>query len=181
MTGSLPRRYARALIGIATEENQVGPFGEGLENLTYCFQQAPEMLAALANDSFETSKRLAVMEEVSKKAGLPELLKRFLLLLIQKNRIGLLPEIAREYRRFHDEILGIVRVAVATPRAPEPLLLKRIEKILSERLKKQVMAQGEAKPEMIGGLILKIDHTIYDGSVRRELERIKETMLKGTM
>lgn len=180
MTGSLPRRYARALIGLAREEDCVQPMGEGLEGFLRALQQVPQVLEALGNDSFGLSERLAAMKRLAARAGLHEVVGKFLLLLVKKNRIGLLPEIVREYRKFHDEILGIVRVVVAGPTLPEPLVLRRIEKILGMRLKKQILAGGEARPEMIGGLILKIDHTIYDGSLRRDLERLRETMMRGS-
>lgn len=179
MRGSLPRRYARALIAIAGEEGEVASFGELLEGLTHRLQESEGVIEALANDSFHLTDRLVVMEGVAQKAGLPELLRKFFLLLVKKNRIDLLSDISREYRRYQDEIMGIVRVKVAMPQTPEPLLLRRIEKILGDRFRKKVMAEGEVRPDMIGGLILKIDQMIYDGSIRRELERLKETMLKG--
>ncbi len=179
ISGSLPRRYARALIELAKEEGLVDRFGEELEGLSSVLSQVPQILETLSSDWFDFSERLSAVEGIAKKAGIHPLIKNFLILLVKKNRIGLLPDISREYRRFHDEILGIVRATVETPKMPGPELLGKIEKILSEKLRKKVICQGDADPKMIGGLILKLSHTIYDGSVRRELERMKETMMKG--
>jgi F-type H+-transporting ATPase subunit delta len=177
--GSLPRRYARALIELAQEERQLEPFGEQLRRLLEVLKKTPEILETLANDSFPQEERLEAMEEIAQKAGFHPLIKNFLLLLVRKDRIGLLPEIDREYRRFQDELLGIVRVRVAAPDLPERAVLSQIDRILGQKLKKKVISEGEAQPEIIGGLVLEIDHTVYDGSVRRELERMKETMLKS--
>lgn len=181
--GSLPRRYARALVQLAQEENQLEAFGKGLREILFLLETAAEgrasFLKVLADDTFDQGERLAAIQEVAEKAGLHPLLKNFLLVLVKKERIGLLPEIVREYQRFQDDILGVVRVAVAAPAQPEPALLKRVEKILAQRLKKKIVSRGEAEPGLIGGVVLRVDHTVYDGSVHRELERMKESILRG--
>ena len=179
MRGSLPRRYAKALIEIAKEENQVERIGQELENLTVLFKKSPDLLETLANDSFDTEERLSAVREIADRFGFYPMLKNFLLLLIGKKRIDLFPEIEREYRRFQDEILGIVRVRVTGPKPPEKSVLDGIEKLLSRKLQKKVISEGKVQPEIIGGLVLEIDHTVYDGSIRRELERMKEMMLNG--
>lgn len=178
MKGSLPRRYARALIEIAKEEDHLREFGLHLERLDSLFQESPDSLEALSNDLFDSGGRLLAMDAIAIKTGAPPLLKNFLLLLVRKERIRFFPEIVREYRRYEDEIVGVVRVTVQTPGATAPLVLEKIEKILGDRLKKRVIAAGEVRPAIIGGMVLKIDHRIYDGSVQRELERMREAILR---
>ena len=178
MTGSLARRYARALIQLAQESGQVESFGKSLDALVALLREAPDVLHGLANDLFDSGQRLAAIGQVADHAGYPPLLKNFLLLLVKKERFSYLPAIVREYRKFQDELLGIVRVAVVTPKAPSAATLKRVEAVLGSHLKKKVISRGEGRPEILGGMILKVNHTIYDGSIRRELEQIKEAMLK---
>lgn len=178
-TGSLPRRYARALIQLAGETDAVEPIGRSLTELTRVLQRSPDLLATLANDFIDFTQRLAAMEEIAAHQNFPQILKNFLCLLVKKERVSLLPDIVREYQRFEDEILGIVRVRVETPSAPEASTLERVGAILGHQLNKKVIPEGKADPSMIGGMILKIDHKVYDGSIRREIERIKENMLKG--
>lgn len=179
ISGSLPRRYARALVRIAQEEDQVEEFGRLLEDLSKAIQKAHQVLETLANESVDHSERINAMKEVGERFGLPRTLRKFLLLLVEKERIGLLPEIVREYCCFQDNLLGIVRVSVGTPDIPSPALLTRIEKVLAKRLKARVIASGAAEPQMLGGIVLRLGHVIYDGSIKRELERIRETLLKG--
>ncbi len=179
MSGSLPRRYARALIQLAQEANQVEAFGKALDHLVSVLQTIPLVLQTLANDFIDFNQRIAAVEEIATQAGYPQYLKNFLCLVVKKERAGLLPEITREYQRYQDEILGIVRVTVETPQAVDPALIASVEKILGGKLKKKVIAHGEAKPEIIGGIVLKVDHVVYDGSIRTELERLKEKMLQA--
>lgn len=179
MNGSLARRYARALIQLAQETRQVEVFGKHLNRLVAIFRESPDLLNTLANDLIEVDQRLAAIGEIADRTGAPPLLKNFLSLLVKKERFGHLLAIGREYRRFEDELLEVVRVSVVTPEMPEAETLKRVEGILGRRLKKKVISSGEGRPEIMGGMLLKVNHTIYDGSIRRELERLKENMLKG--
>jgi len=181
--GSLPRRYARALIQIAQEEGgaaQVETFGKNLEDVSKALEVTtggPSFLRTLSDDTLPVSERLAAIGEISDKLGVTPIFKNFLSLLVSKERMILLSEVLREYQRFQDEILGIIRVVVATPTQPDGTLLDRVAKTLSEKMKKKVLTRGEADPSLIGGIVLRVDHTVYDGSIRTELERIKDAMM----
>lgn len=178
MTGSLARRYSRALIQLAQESGQVEEFGKKLDALAELLRQAPDVLHGLSNELLNLEQRLAAIGEISDRSGYPPVIRNFLSLLVRKERFAHLPAIVREYQRYQDELLGIVRVAVVTPKEPDATTLNRVASILGVRLKKTVVSRGEGRPEILGGMILKVNHTIYDGSVRRELEQIKEAMLK---
>jgi F-type H+-transporting ATPase subunit delta len=183
--GSLPRRYARALIQIAQEEGQtaVETYGKSLDETVRVLKESaggPSFLKTLADEAIDYNQRQAAVRDVADRLGVPALFKNFLGLLVKKERVEILPEIAREYQRLQDEILGIVRVSVVTPStAAAEGLLRRVEGILSQRLKKKVITHAEADPKLIGGIVLRVSHTVYDGSIRKELERIRNAMLNA--
>lgn len=176
--GSLPRRYARAVLAIASEEGKLKEFGNRLAAIDLALRAVPGALEALSNRSFSLPERLKALASILDRTKSPMLLRNFLLLLLQKERISLLKEIVMEYERMSDEILNIVRVTVASPLAPNQETLASVEKVLGDHLKKTVVASGEVDPEMLGGLILKIRQTVYDGSVRRELEKMREGLIQ---
>lgn len=178
MKGSLPKRYARALIQLAREENKIETYGSELQNLLRSLQKSKGALEMLDNDSFDFFERLAAMEEIALRSEVQPNLKNFLLILVKKNRVSLFPEIVKEYQQFQDEFLDILRATVRSPDFPDEALLKHIEKILNKKIGKKVIAHGEAKPEMMGGLIVEVNHVIFDGSIKRKLERIQEAMLR---
>ena len=175
-SGSLPRRYARAFFEIAEEEGKAPEFGGFLQKFIHALDSAKGTLMALASRSFPRSERQKAVEEIVHQMKLPILFQRFLSFLIHKDRLGLLPDIQREYNRMNDERLGIVRAEIRTPTALETATAGKLEEILSAHLKKKVIASSVIEPEMIGGLIVKIGQTFYDGSIRRDLERIREKM-----
>lgn len=179
--GSLSRRYTRALMGLAEEENQVREWGKILGKLALALSESPEILGALADATFPRSQRLAAVREVVALVPTPPLVTDFLLLLVEKERVALLPEIAKEYGRMSDEILGIVRVAVTAVEKLESAVLKKMEAVLNKGLQKEIVIHEEVDPAILGGLKIKIGQTVYDGSLQRELIRIQERMIQEPM
>jgi F-type H+-transporting ATPase subunit delta len=180
--GSLPRRYARALIQIAQEENAVADYGTALVTIVSALQSEDRglsFLKTLSDESIDFNDRLRAIEEVADRMQVPALFKNFLSLLIKKERMEILPEISREYLALQDEILGIVRVAIVAPAQPSSELLSRTQSVLSQRLQKKIVTHGEADPALIGGIVLRVNHTVYDGSIKKELERIKNAMINA--
>lgn len=183
MSGSLPRRYARALFEIAKEEKSVEDFGRELQDLVGTLTSGDKgeetALETLSNDHLSHEERIAAATQIGEALKLNVFLKNFLSLLVQKERVQLLAEIAQEYQQLQDELLGIVRVTVTTPQAPTPDLLGNVEKVLSQKLSKKIVARGVEDASLLGGMVLEVGHTVYDGSVRRELEKVQESILRG--
>lgn len=178
MTGSISRRYARALLGIARDENAIASFGEALDRLGKALREDPSILETLSSDTYLLEERKKALEEISTRFNFSPHLRSFLLLLADKGRLNLLPQILLEFGRLCDEDLSVVRVTVTTPQAAEAGILERIEKTLSRKLKKKVIVFGTVKPEILGGAILKLGETVYDGSIRRSLEGLRRTMME---
>ncbi len=177
--GSLSRRYARSLFNLAKEENVLDKFYQDVQTLAQLEQEVPETFAVLGNDLLDYNGRLGATSEISDRLGLHPLIQNFLLLLVKKDRVENLSRILKEFVRYRDEHIGIVRVELQQSSTPSQESLNRVEKLLEEKLKKKVVASGSIKTDMIGGMIIKVGTTIYDGSVKRELELLKEKMLRS--
>ncbi|MBI4373830.1 MAG: ATP synthase F1 subunit delta [Deltaproteobacteria bacterium] len=178
--GSLARRYARAFLALAEEEKEIESCGESLEKISGALAEGKGVLEALSDQTFPLDERLRAIGEVLEKASSRKLVRNFLSLLVAKGRIGSLPEIAREFGQMRDERLGVVRAEIVSATAQPEAVLSSIEKALGDRMKKKVVAKSREDRNLIGGIVLKIGQTIYDGSVKRELERIRERMNQGS-
>ena len=177
--GSLSRRYARALLTLAKEADALEKFYQDLLQISKLASNCPEAFSALGNDLLDYTGRLNAAAEIADKMELHPSIKNFLLILIKKDRLIFIKSIIHEFEKYRDDYLGIVRVTLQQSTLPETGLLKKIEDILSQKLKKKVVTTGSAQPDMIGGLVIKVGNTTYDGSIKRELELIKEKMLRG--
>ncbi|QQR81830.1 MAG: ATP synthase F1 subunit delta [Deltaproteobacteria bacterium] len=177
--GSLSRRYARSLFSLAKEENALDKFYQDTQLLSQLLLTSPEVLKTLGDDLLDYNGRLAACAEISDKLGLHSLVKNFLLILIKKDRMKIISQILKEFEVYRDEYLSIVRVNLLQTQVPHQDLIKKVEALLETKLSKKIIAKGSAKPEMIGGSIVQVGNITYDGSIKRELELLKEKMLRS--
>ncbi len=179
MKGSLPRRYAKALLDLAKEENQVEAIGRDLSVFEKSLSQNTQVIGVLGNTLFDLNQRLSALTELASRANLPPTLKNFLLLLLKKGRFSLLPAIVIEFGYLQDKVMNIVRATLVTAMKSDHSIGEVLEKHLSQSLKKQVIAEERVDTNLIGGAVLKVDDTIYDGSVKTQLKLMRERMMKG--
>ena len=96
-----------------------------------------------------------------------------------KNRIRYLPDITALYRELADEAAGRARVKLITAHELSKQKLKELTAGLKHLVGKQVIMEAETDPELIGGVVARIGGMVYDGSVKTQLDRLKETLAKG--
>ena len=176
---ALARRYAKALIKIGTEDNIYERFGKDLRALLHAFTGSPELYKVLMNPMFSLEERRGLAEKVAKKTGATEEITRFLDVLTDGRNIRLLPDICTAYFAMEDELAGRLRVTVEAPAELDKKLLGELKKKIEGETKKEVVLTFEKKQSLIGGLVLKVGNTVLDGSLRAQLDRARETILKG--
>ena len=110
------------------------------------------------------------------KGRVPELVLRFLMVVVEKRRQGLLGEIAREYRALVDERMGRVRVDVAISHAPDAALEQEITQALTARLGKTVVPEFRVDPSLIGGMVVRWGDEILDASVRTRASHLRRRL-----
>ena len=128
MGGSVARRYARALFGIGVDAGKFEALGDELGELATLWNESDELRQALENPVFKPAEKRAVLESILPQVAPTPEVQRFVLLLLDRRRIVLLPAIARAYRDLTDAHVGRVRAEVisaealtagdAGPRAP---------------------------------------------------------------
>ena len=116
----------------------------------------------------------AVLEE-----KVPSRLLRFLLIVIDKRRARLLPAIADEFDLLVDEHFGRLRVDVALAQEPDEKLKTDLKERLSKLLKKDVLPRYRIDPRLIGGVVVRVEGKIMDGSIRHRLQLLRRSLLKA--
>ena len=175
----LAKRYARALVSLGRETQLLPQFQKGLAEFHGALQHSPSLLKVLSAFEFSKEKRRALVLSLTKHFSINPLLENFFQILIDRNRIQFFPQI---YKSFEDEILSLNQEVVAHVKVADPITtqesLAELKKSLEKIVGKKVNLNLQSDRELIGGIQVRIGDTIYDGSIKGQLEKIKETLLQ---
>ncbi|MBC8316762.1 MAG: F0F1 ATP synthase subunit delta [Desulfobulbaceae bacterium] len=175
----LARRYAKALFVVGKEENSLDDFVEALQGFADLYTTTPEVVDGLTNRIYPADVRIKVMEEIVKSAGVSPIMANFLNLLAEKGRSNVLPEIAATFQAMVDEERNICQGTVFSATELSAELQGKTKETLEKITGKQVVLKAEIDPSIIGGIIAKVGDLILDGSIKTQLEGLKES-IKGS-
>lgn len=178
-TRALASRYARALFEVALVEADPRAIECELANFVALFEQSEPLRRALWSPAVPVARKLAVVSEITGRAEYAPPLAKLLKLVAERDQLALLQHLLEAYRRRLMDHLGIVRAEVTTAAPLSGDRLRAVEKALARATGKQVTISTCVDPAIVGGVVAKVDSTVYDGSVVRQLERIKEKMTEG--
>jgi F-type H+-transporting ATPase subunit delta len=178
-SGSLARRYAKALIAIGTDNKTSEDLGKELDNIGKLFASHDGLIAALQNPSYELERRRAVMLDLCKRLKPSETIKNFLLLVLDRGRVWLIPEVAQAYQALLDEHIGRARAEIVAAREFDLQGIDELTKVLEERTGKKIVVNTRIDPDLIAGKVTRIGSTVVDGSVRTRLEQLGTALLSG--
>jgi F-type H+-transporting ATPase subunit delta len=175
----LAKRYAKALFVVGKEENALDEYAKTLKEFAELYTTVDGVRDGLTNRMYPADVREKVMAEIVKSAGVGQIMANFLNLLAQKNRVTVLPEIAGTFQAMVDEERNICQGVVITAKALEPGLQDKAKQTLEKITGKQVVLEVQVDPSIIGGMIAKVGDLILDGSIKTQLEGLKES-IKGS-
>jgi F-type H+-transporting ATPase subunit delta len=173
-------RYARALFDVAVKEADPERVGSELTSFGAMVSGNQPLHRALVTPSIPPARKRAIVEALLGAAGdVSAPLAKLLLLLADRDRLVLIPELAEAYRerlRQHQHVV-LAEVVTAIPLPPDRRAA--LEKGIAEATRTTVLMSTRVDPAIIGGAVTRIGSTVYDGSVARQLERLRER-LTGT-
>lgn len=172
-------KYAKGLFIAAKELNKVEEFGRELEELMQVLKGNPEVLQVFQSPVYPPDIKMEILQEVVRYYKVSPELERFLALLIERRRIQYIEEIVLMYQSLLDEELGVARGEVISAISLSEEEKRGLEEALKELLKKQVILDVRVNPEIIGGVVVRIGDYIWDGSLKSQLEKFKEIIIKG--
>jgi F-type H+-transporting ATPase subunit delta len=175
----LARRYAKALMNIGEKDGNYEVYGEELNAFTSLVRREEGLSAVLNNPTFTIPQRQAVIEEIGKRLSLSPITINVLRLLVDKNRMRYLPDVTALYRELVDEAAGRSRVKLVTAYDLSQKKIKELTQGLQGIVGKQVIVEVETDPSLIGGVVARIGGTVYDGSIKAQLERLRSILAKG--
>lgn len=174
-------RYARALFDVALKESDVQQAGRELEAFSQLVAGHESLSRVVANPAIPAPKKRALIEQLIARAGsmLPVVAK-LLLLLADRDRLVLLTEIASAYQHRLMDHAKVVRAEIVTAVGLPGDRVAALQAGLASATGRQVHLESRVDPSIIGGAIARVGSTVYDGSVTRQLEKMKETLTAGS-
>ncbi len=169
------RVYARALFEAAQEKGRLEPVRDQLEQVVAAAAEVPELRELLRNPQLDPRARAAALEDVLARGD--ELLRNFLLLLVDKGRIGELEVIAQEFERLVAASEGVLSAELTTAIELSDDDERRLLKQIEDASGRKVEATRHVDPGLIGGIVLQVGSHRLDASVRGRLDRLRRTLV----
>ena len=176
-TRLVARRYAKALVEIALKQGTLQSIQKELAAVDLLVRGNADLERLTNAPLISPTKKAAAFDEVLSKAGVTGGVRRFFLVVAQAARLNLLHEIVAAFDELVDEHLGIQNAAVSSPHVLSPAQSKALEVSLSARTGKTVRLRWKQDPSLLGGLKVQVGSTVYDASLRGQLQQLKTRLL----
>jgi F-type H+-transporting ATPase subunit delta len=180
VTGSAAAaRYARALFDVLLKESpaSVEKVQADLQEFANLLTENAQLAGVLGNPAIPASKKRAVAQDLLHHATMPSPAAKLILLLAEKDRLMLLPAVAKAYRERLMDHLKIVRGEVITAMPIPDDKLRAIEQGLARATGRKVVLEAKVDPSIIGGVVTRLGSTVYDGSVTTQLQKMKQALI----
>ncbi len=174
--GSIARRYAKALFGLAVDEGRVEAWATSLLALQQVIDGSPDLQDVLSNPVYSKEQRRAIVEKLAAALSLDAAPRDLLFLLGDRNRLAYLGAIVVTFRDLADAHLGRLRARVTSAVRLEDGQAQAIADKLSQATKAKVLLERAVDPAILGGVVAEVGSFVYDGSVRTQLEDLRQQL-----
>jgi F-type H+-transporting ATPase subunit delta len=175
--GSISRRYAKALFDLGQEKNLLSQFVLQIEQFNTLWNENPELRHALTSPTVPLRLKKDVLNKIATRMAAQEPVKRFLTLLVVKQRVESISLIYFTLKAMADRKEGILRGEVVSAFPLDPPQFSYIVQSMEKKIGKKVILTREVDPALIGGIVIKIEDKIIDGSVKSQLEDVRKTII----
>jgi F-type H+-transporting ATPase subunit delta len=167
------QRYASALADVVTAHNDAAAASQSLATFVAAYESSPELRNVLASPAVAKAAKQAVIERVGAFIGLHPGIRNFLFVIADNRRMGMLSEVWQNFQAELNRRLGIAEAEVTSAHELHEQEKLDLVKTLEQVTGKRVEARYQFDPELIGGAVVRIGSTVYDGSVREQLNRMR--------
>jgi len=168
-------RYAKALLDVLyPAKAEAGR--EQLLQFNSVLAQQQDARTFLENPTVSAERRKDLLKRLGDTLALDVPIRNFLGLLIDRNRLDLLDEIASTYEALLDEKLGVVRARINSALELNSQQRDEVAARLQALTGKKVRMEVSVDPALIGGLVAQVGSTIYDGSIRQQLNTFRNNL-----
>ena len=172
-------RYARALFDVSVQDHDLQRVESDLAGLLAMIDGHETLRRVLLNPAIPTPRKRSTMTELIARLDTLVLpVAKLAILLAERDRLGLLPDLLASYRARLLDHLGVIEASVTTAHPLAPERTTAIEERLAAASGRTVTMTTAVDPQLLGGFVARLGTTVYDASVARNLERMRLTLLE---
>jgi F-type H+-transporting ATPase subunit delta len=171
-------RYAKSLSDVVFEENVVEKVTEDLKTYSEIFHAVPDVLETFDSPAVPRETKENLLRELTARYPVHSVASNFLRILLDHNRIRFFQEIRDAFLQSVHEQMGMAsaQVTAAAPLSQQEMI--SLEKRLSAMTGKLVTVESQTDPSLLGGMVVQMGSTVFDGSIRTQLADIKRRFME---
>jgi len=170
--------YARAFADVVFEAHlNAHDVQRQLDDFVGAWRESADLREVFLDPSFPADQKVDILDKLNGRLGMAQQVRNFLAVLIQHDRLNVLDDVLVEYRKEVNQRLGISEVHVTTARPLEADERRGIEQQVAALTGTQVQATYYEDKSLLGGVVVRVGSTVYDGSVKGRLDRLKEQLV----
>jgi len=170
-------QYANALADIVLPQGAAEPTRKQLADFEAAYEESAELRNFMASPAISREAKHGVIEKLVARIGASRVLRNFLFVVVDNQRTHLLPEIAASFEDVLRQRQGVAEAqissAVALNDKQKAALLQNLESVTG----KKIQASYSIDPALLGGAVVRVGDTVYDGSVRNQLDRLRHRLV----
>jgi F-type H+-transporting ATPase subunit delta len=178
---TIAKKYARAIFELALEDKKQERCGQEIESFGAILRENEQLWGLFTGPAGDTELRRSALDAVLLKTKYLPIINNFIRLLMDKDRLLLIGDIARAYGRLIDEHEGKMKARLVSAAPLSDNEIAEIKKRLSTTLKRDIVLETSVDPSLIGGEVAYVGGLIFDGSIRTQLTTIRDNLKKGHM
>lgn len=175
----LAARYARALLDALPDDAHKQNADAFLAALADAMQASRELRDLLLDPAVPRSAKRSALEQIARQQQMPRMIENFLHAVVDHGRTAMLPEIAVVFHEERERTMGIVPATLTTAVPLADDLRQRARQALERLSGRKVNLSFDVEPDLIGGAVARVGSTVYDGSLRTQLVRLRKQMAEG--
>jgi F-type H+-transporting ATPase subunit delta len=178
VTGSLSRRYAKAIFDIGLQQGDLTKLGQDIRSLAKAMNESKELQSVLTNPALRRADRRRVVDGLLQSIGVQTASRNMVYILLEGERLANVPGISRALDEMIEAKAGRVTAEVTSAKPLDPSQLSQINAALEKLSGKKVSVTTRQDPELLGGVVAKVGDTVYDGSLRTQLRTLRDELSK---
>jgi F-type H+-transporting ATPase subunit delta len=176
---AVARRYGEALADVATARNQVEQIDNDVRVFAEMIKSSRELHDMFASPIVSQTDKLRVLDALLARSRPNQMTANLLRTMLSHHRLHLVAAVYEQFRRTINERKGLIIAEVTTAAEVGRAEQEKLGRTLEQMTGKQVEFKFETDPSLIGGVVTRIGSVVYDGSVRTQLQEIKERLKQG--